>query len=89
MTIRLLHFSDLHLDRAFAAMGCQGDLARRRRQGLREALTAAGRLAAEQGCIAVTIGGDLYEHERAGVDTGDSRGIENRVRRRSLEHEQC
>jgi DNA repair exonuclease SbcCD nuclease subunit len=70
MTIRLLHLSDLHLDRAFAAAGCQGDLARRRRQGLREALTAAGRLAAEQDCAAVTIGGDLYEHERAGIDTG-------------------
>jgi exonuclease SbcD len=70
MTIRLLHLSDLHLDRAFASMGCQGDLARRRRQGLREALTAAGRIAAERGCVAVTIGGDLYEHERAGVDTG-------------------
>ncbi|MFI5256828.1 MAG: exonuclease SbcCD subunit D [Gemmatimonadales bacterium] len=70
MTIRLLHLSDLHLDRAFAAMGCQGDLARRRRQGLREALTAAGHLAAEQDCTAVTIAGDLYEHERAGVDTG-------------------
>jgi exonuclease SbcD len=70
MTIRLLHLSDLHLDRVFAAMGCQGDLARRRRQGLREALTRAGRLAMEQGCLAVTIGGDLYEHERAGVDTG-------------------
>ena len=51
-------------------MGCQGELARRRRQGLREALTTAGRLAMEQGCCAVTIGGDLYEHERAGVDTG-------------------
>jgi exonuclease SbcD len=70
MTIRLLHLSDLHLDRVFASMGCQGELARRRRQGLRESLTAAGRLAAEQGCLAVTIGGDLYEHERAGVDTG-------------------
>jgi exonuclease SbcD len=70
MSIRLLHLSDLHLDRAFASMGCQGDLARRRRQGLREALTFAGRLAAEQGCVAVTIAGDLYEHERAGIDTG-------------------
>jgi exonuclease SbcD len=70
MTIRLLHLSDLHLDRVFAAMGCQGELARRRRQGLRDALTSAGRLAMEQGCLAVTIGGDLYEHERAGVDTG-------------------
>jgi len=70
MSMRLLHLADLHLDRAFAAMGCQGELARRRRQGLREALTAAGRLAAELGCSAVTIGGDLYEHERAGVSTG-------------------
>src|SRR6202165_2282212 len=69
MTIRLLHLSDLHLDRAFASMGCQGELARRRRQGLREALSAAGRLAAERECAAVTIGGDLYEHERAGIDT--------------------
>jgi DNA repair protein SbcD/Mre11 len=70
MTIRLLHLSDLHLDRAFASMGCQGELARRRRQGLREALTSAGRLAEERGCAAVTIGGDLYEHERAAIDTG-------------------
>ncbi len=70
MSIRLLHLADLHLDRAFAAMGCQGELARRRRQGLRDALTGAGRLAQELGCSAVTIGGDLYEHERAGVDTG-------------------
>ncbi len=70
MTTRLLHLADLHLDRVFAAMGCQGELARRRRQGLRDALTRAGRLAMEQGCVAVTIAGDLYEHERAGVDTG-------------------
>ena len=70
MTIRLLHLADLHLDRVFAATGCQGELARRRRQGLREALTRAGRLALELECSAVTIGGDLYEHERAGVDTG-------------------
>ncbi len=68
--MRLLHLADLHLDRAFAAMGCQAELARRRRQGLREALTGAGRLASELGCSAVTIGGDLYEHERADVGTG-------------------
>jgi exonuclease SbcD len=70
MTTRLLHLADLHLDRVFASMGCQGELARRRRQGLREALVSAGHLAVESGCAAVTIGGDLYEHERAGVDTG-------------------
>jgi exonuclease SbcD len=66
---RLLHLADLHLERSFAAMGCQGDLARRRRQGLRDALRRAGDVARERGCIAVTIGGDLFEHDRAGADT--------------------
>ncbi len=69
MSTRLLHIADLHLDRAFAGMGCQGELAIRRRLGLREALRRAGRTAAEQGCTAVTIAGDLYEHDRAGADT--------------------
>jgi DNA repair protein SbcD/Mre11 len=69
MTYRLLHLADLHLDRSFGALGCRPDLARRRRDGLREALKAAGEAAASSGCSAVTIGGDLYEHERAGVET--------------------
>ncbi|MDQ6856441.1 MAG: metallophosphoesterase [Candidatus Dormibacteraeota bacterium] len=69
MSTSLLHLADLHLDRAFAGMGCQGELAIRRRLGLREALRRAGRTAAERGCVAVTIGGDLYEHDRAGADT--------------------
>jgi predicted phosphodiesterase len=69
MSTRLLHIADLHLDRAFAGMGCQGELAIRRRLGLRDALRRAGRSAAEQGCAAVTIAGDLYEHDRAGADT--------------------
>jgi DNA repair exonuclease SbcCD nuclease subunit len=69
MSTRLLHIADLHLDRAFAGMGCQGDLAIRRRLGLREALRRAGQTAGEQGCAAVTIAGDLYEHDRAGADT--------------------
>jgi exonuclease SbcD len=66
---RLLHLADLHLERSFAPMGCFGELARRRRQGLREALRRAGEAAREEGCLAVTIGGDLFEHERAGVET--------------------
>lgn len=70
MSFRILHLADLHLDRAFAGMGCQGDLARRRRQGLREALRRAGEAARARGCDAVTIGGDLYEHERADLETG-------------------
>lgn len=70
MTYRLLHLADLHLDRAFAMTGCQAELARRRRSGLRDALRVAGETAQAENCDAVTIGGDLYEHERAGVDTG-------------------
>ena len=69
MPYRMLHLADLHLDRSFAGLGCQGDLARRRRQGLREALRAAGQAARERGCDAVSVSGDLYEHERAGIDT--------------------
>jgi DNA repair exonuclease SbcCD nuclease subunit len=69
MSTSLLHIADLHLDRAFAGMGCQGELAIRRRLGLREALRRAGRTAQEHGCAAITIGGDLYEHDRAGADT--------------------
>ena len=70
MPFRILHLADLHLDRAFAGMGCQGDLARRRRLGLREALRRAGDTARDHGCQAVTLGGDLYEHERADLETG-------------------
>jgi DNA repair exonuclease SbcCD nuclease subunit len=69
MTYRLLHLADLHLDRPFAQMGCHGELARRRRQGLRDALRRAGEAAQEHDCDAVTIAGDLFEHERAGADT--------------------
>ena len=69
MTYRLLHTADLHLDRAFAVHGCHGALARRRRTGLRDALQIIGDRARALDCDAVTIAGDLYEHERAGVDT--------------------
>ncbi len=69
MTYRLLHTADLHLDRAFAGSGCNGDLARQRRAGLRQALQVMGERAWTEQCQAVTIGGDLYEHERSGVDT--------------------
>jgi exonuclease SbcD len=70
VSFRILHLSDLHLDRAFAGMGCHGDLARRRRLGLREALRRAGDTARARDCDVVTIGGDLYEHERADPETG-------------------
>jgi DNA repair exonuclease SbcCD nuclease subunit len=70
MPYRILHLSDLHLDRAFSGSGHQGDLARRRRLDLRDALRRAGAVAEERACDAVTIGGDLYEAERSGPDTG-------------------
>lgn len=70
MTLRVLHLGDLHLDRAFAGLGCYGDVAQRRREGLREALRLAGQAAIERGCEVVTIGGDLFEADRAGPDTG-------------------
>jgi DNA repair exonuclease SbcCD nuclease subunit len=70
MTLRILHLSDVHLDRAFAGLGAYGEVAHRRREGLREALRGAGETAKTLSCDLVTIGGDLYEHERAGPQTG-------------------
>ena len=69
MPHRVLHLSDLHLERRFASMGCHTEAARRRRDGLREALQSAGALAQERDCTAVTLGGDLYEDSRAGAST--------------------
>ena len=70
MSYRILHLADLHLDRAFAGTGCYGEVARRRRQGLRDALRRSGEAARELGCDLVTIAGDLYEHDRADLETG-------------------
>lgn len=50
-------------------MACHGALAAHRRLGLRDALRRAGELAMDRGCVAVTLGGDIYEHDRAGADT--------------------
>jgi DNA repair protein SbcD/Mre11 len=70
VTLRLLHIADVHIDRAFAGVGAYGDVAHRRREGLRDALRRTGEAAKTHGCAAVTIGGDLYEDERAGPQTG-------------------
>jgi DNA repair exonuclease SbcCD nuclease subunit len=70
MTLRILHLADVHLDRAFAGIGAYGEVAHRRREGLREALRRAGETARTLACDVVTIGGDLYEAERAGPQTG-------------------
>ena len=67
--MRLLLFSDLHLDTPFAWAG--RDLARVRRQALRDTLVRVCRLADELEVDALVSAGDLYEHERFSPDTGE------------------
>ena len=66
---RILHFSDLHLDASFARCGMTPSVARQRRDELRTGLKNILRKATELGVNAITIGGDLYEHDRASNDT--------------------
>lgn len=68
-SFKIVHFADLHLDAQFAWAGAHSDSARRRRQGLRDALLRIIRLAKEVEADAIFCGGDLYEHERATPDT--------------------
>ncbi len=67
--MKIVHFSDLHLDSSFAWAGASGDAARRRRQALRETLLTIVKLTREERADALFCAGDLYEHERAGSDT--------------------
>jgi DNA repair exonuclease SbcCD nuclease subunit len=67
---RILHFADLHLDSSFASVGMTSSEATRRRDELRAALRRIVDLALERHVDAVTVGGDLYEHDRATLDTG-------------------
>lgn len=67
----ILHTADVHLDRAFAGLGMVSGIAATRRQELREAIRRLVDMALEIRVEAVTIGGDLYEHERATLDTGN------------------
>ena len=69
--MRIVHFSDLHLDSTFTWAGASGDAARRRRQALRDTLLRIADLARAEDADALFCGGDLYEHERAGRDTGE------------------
>jgi exonuclease SbcD len=67
--LRLLHFADLHLDRAFGGqsyVGCDGS---QRRTLLRAALQWAVDLALQRDADVVTIGGDLFELEHVTSDT--------------------
>ena len=66
--MRILLFSDLHLDSAFAIAG-QREAARRRRQSIRDTLVRIVDTAIDEGVEIVCCGGDLYEHDRVTLDT--------------------
>ncbi len=65
--MRLLIFSDLHLDTPFTWAG--RELARSRRRALRQTLCRICELAEAEGVDAVLCAGDLYEHDRFTPDT--------------------
>ena len=69
--MKIVHFSDLHLDSPFAWAGATGDVARRRRQALRDTLVNIANLAREQNADALLCGGDLFEHDRVTPDTAE------------------
>ena len=65
--MRILLVSDVHLDSPFA--WAKPDVARHRRQALRDALARSIQLAVDQRVDVVCCGGDLFEHERVSPDT--------------------
>lgn len=69
--MQILHTADVHLDRAFSGAGMTSSMATARREELRDALRRFVDLALELRVDAVTVGGDLYEHERSTLDTGN------------------
>lgn len=66
--MRILLVSDVHLDSPFA--WAKPEVARRRRQALRDALARSIELAIDQRADVICCGGDLFEHERVSPDTG-------------------
>ena len=69
--MKIVHFADVHLDAPFAWCEATGDVAQLRREALRDALLAIVSLVRETGADALLCGGDLYEHARATLDTGN------------------
>ena len=69
--MRIVHFSDLHLDSPFAWAGATGEAARQRRQALRDTLVRIIDLTREVNADALFCGGDLYEHEYFRPDTAE------------------
>ena len=69
--MKIVHFADLHLDAQFAWTGAGSDEARRRRQGLRDALGRITELVRETRAEVLFCGGDLYENDRVTPDTAE------------------
>ena len=69
--MRIVHFSDLHLDSPFAWAGATGEAARQRRQALRDTLVRIVDLTRTVNADALFCGGDLYEHEYFRPDTAE------------------
>jgi DNA repair protein SbcD/Mre11 len=67
--MRLVAFSDLHLDAPFAKGG--PELVRLRRGALREALAGVAALARRVDAAALMCAGDLFEHDRISPDTAE------------------
>lgn len=67
--MKLLAFSDVHLDSKFG--WATREVARRQRQRLRDGVTWTFEQARQEGAAAVLIGGDLFEHELVSPDTVD------------------
>jgi DNA repair exonuclease SbcCD nuclease subunit len=66
--LRILLVSDLHLDAQFG--WAPPNIARKRRQAIRDAFARAIQLALDERVDAICCGGDLFEHERVSPDTG-------------------
>jgi DNA repair exonuclease SbcCD nuclease subunit len=67
--MKVVHFADLHLDAQFAWLAATPELARERRQSLRDTLRNIIKLARDEKVDAVFCAGDLFEHERVTPDT--------------------
>lgn len=67
--VKIVHFADLHLDRAFAWAGPAAASGRRENQ--RKVLRRIVELAQEVEADALFCGGDLYEHDRITRDTAE------------------
>ena len=67
--MKVLLFSDLHLDTAFAWATSIPDLGSARRSALRTSLEKIINIASDRQVDAVLCAGDLYESDRSGADT--------------------